>query len=903
MSCCNRYWLHFAKLAHLGLPNDANEHIVHSADYTITAEKISTKMSVKLTLTSVSGELVVHTIKIKDLLSVILDYRKTALLADSKILDFGAFIVSKVFLISDQLATKKQEDTRSTESLATIVQKAIDLSRERRSLGNNYRLTTRRPLRILVACMRSYPFGGGEAWIMESSAWLQEMGHDVVLINFKESDWGLIPYYSCDLVRGIPRIGLEMVDTDDKVISLFREILSLYVPDLIHAQGEINSLLNQNYSPQWPPLISGYHFWNGIINLGPTSNKEILSHLSTISIDPCFAKIANYPRYYPYIVSPFMRDVVRGAGFLGEIELISPAEKKIETFKPVQILERSTDVIQLNCSILKGGLNFIKLAQRMNDKKFIGLCSLWDELVDLYELAKAEGIDVRLNEKTLEINSNSWIKWVWFDDVSEFIMESSILLSLSLVDETYGRVIAEAIERGRPVIASPNGNHHYLLPPQFLISPEDIDQLEIIVSKLLNSSEEWKAALLEQRNHLHKHSDCGKDSFLNFINKIAANCSLNHIAILAPWSEQGLGYHAKAYADALRLVGIEPHIYSFQSYAADNIGLTIQSNPKEWEGYDVHFSYNHREALTPWEIHQFCVHKNCKLLLALEICWEINWIRLRELSAAGIDVILIPNAETIRRSEISYHQLFPRILCTTKLVESILNESKITNTYWIGHGYGNQLSSEAIEQRLAILADYEKSKTVQLVHVAGYNHKRKMTLEMLSALVPTLKELPLFKLKIISQVPFDPNCFNHASNIPNIELVHGDYGHEEILAFYREASFSLQLSTHEGLGLGFYESIYCGTPVITINRQPHNEPIVDGVTGFLIDAQDFDLYDNDEALVKGAVFHADQFIRVIQSLNASKAIELSRTCMEKHGSDYSLQSLASRLVAGLQPFI
>jgi glycosyltransferase involved in cell wall biosynthesis len=274
-----------------------------------------------------------------------------------------------------------------------------------------------------------------------------------------------------------------------------------------------------------------------------------------------------------------------------------------------------------------------------------------------------------------------------------------------------------------------------------------------------------------------------------------------------------------------------------------------------------------------------------------------------ELTTLGLDVVLVPNPETIRKSEIYFHQNFPRVLCTTRLAEKILNKNNISNTFWIGHGYGNEISQENRNRRIDLLSEYARNGEVILTHIAGYNHKRKMTCEIIKSLAPVLRELPGFKLRILSQIPFEPDCYKYASNISNLEMVNGFLSHNDVMDEYRNASFSLQLSTHEGLGLGFYESISCGTPVITIDKEPHNEAIIDGQTGILIKARDMTLYDNDDALIKGGIFNSEDLAMVITKLTPELALELSRTCMAKHKSDLSLQALSTRMTAGLQPFI
>src|SRR5207302_9422714 len=63
----------------------------------------------------------------------------------------------------------------------------------------------------------------------------------------------------------------------------------------------------------------------------------------------------------------------------------------------------------------------------------------------------------------------------------------------------------------------------------------------------------------------------------------------------------------------------------------------------------------------------------------------------------------------------------------------------------------------------------------------------------------------------------------------------------------------IHLGDHEGLGLGFYEAIAAGTPVLTIDTPPNNEIIREGINGWLIQCDYAQLTDNDEGLVKKAV--------------------------------------------------
>ena len=71
-------------------------------------------------------------------------------------------------------------------------------------------------------------------------------------------------------------------------------------------------------------------------------------------------------------------------------------------------------------------------------------------------------------------------------------------------------------------------------------------------------------------------------------------------------------------------------------------------------------------------------------------------------------------------------------------------------------------------------------------------------------------------------------------NEPFINLINQHLSYTEILDLYNENHISIQLSKHEGLGLGFYESCYMNTPVITLDAPPHNEIIHHNKNGWLL---------------------------------------------------------------------
>jgi glycosyltransferase involved in cell wall biosynthesis len=85
-----------------------------------------------------------------------------------------------------------------------------------------------------------------------------------------------------------------------------------------------------------------------------------------------------------------------------------------------------------------------------------------------------------------------------------------------------------------------------------------------------------------------------------------------------------------------------------------------------------------------------------------------------------------------------------------------------------------------------------------------------------------------------SKAPYVPK---QSLKHPNIELL-GRVSDEELMDLYSNALFTLFAFTHEPFGYVPVESMACGTPVLTYNRQGPRESVVDGVTGWLADSDE-----------------------------------------------------------------
>ena len=88
---------------------------------------------------------------------------------------------------------------------------------------------------------------------------------------------------------------------------------------------------------------------------------------------------------------------------------------------------------------------------------------------------------------------------------------------------------------------------------------------------------------------------------------------------------------------------------------------------------------------------------------------------------------------------------------------------------------------------------------------------------------------------------------NYKSN-KNINIITDHLSNTQIQKLYREADVCIQISKKEGLGLGFYEALNNGLPVITLNVSPHNEIIKENYNGWYVKSSPHKMEDNNDAL-------------------------------------------------------
>jgi glycosyltransferase involved in cell wall biosynthesis len=90
-------------------------------------------------------------------------------------------------------------------------------------------------------------------------------------------------------------------------------------------------------------------------------------------------------------------------------------------------------------------------------------------------------------------------------------------------------------------------------------------------------------------------------------------------------------------------------------------------------------------------------------------------------------------------------------------------------------------------------------------------------------------------------------------NHPGIRIITDSLTSAEIDRLYEEADVYYMCSKKEGLGMGFYRPLSNSIPVMTLDTQPHNEIIKEGVNGFISSCTYEPMRDNNDSVLMDAV--------------------------------------------------
>jgi glycosyltransferase involved in cell wall biosynthesis len=725
----------------------------------------------------------------------------------------------------------------------------------------------------MVLSQISYPFGGGECYLLQTMKYAKERGYVTIWISFcdkgkKIYNEEIIEYEEWGVVHKI--MGGY---TEDKV----KYILSLYHPDVVHTQGGEADIISLICRRLRIPVIRGYHFWGGLVDLHEkTGNRNILLNKEKHKISPYYTELKD-KNVVSYVASDFMNEVISSLNYQPVKNVIYPlTDPSVFICPPYsEESEKRKYITVVNICKLKGGEIILHLIK---------------ETKLPFLLIQTEPNSYELDKKIKKVAEEEKCLYMTTQKEMNSIYEiSKMVLIPTLVDETFCRVAYEAAKNGIPLLTTGKGFVSSLINMPELILSEDKDEWVKRVREMYNDKEMLKRISLSLRNSVERFTEeREKEKFLSLVDNCYEKSKERNIMIFTPWCDQGLGIQSRTYAQLLLENGFKVYIFAFLPYSCVDKEYNLQKNPEEWTSYtNIYYSFNTREDVTKREIQQFVNKFNVGKCLIPEICYDHIFTLSSLLSELYVEVYAIPNVEIVRENELEKYNVFHKILSPSHiLIEKIKVDCPIV---YIGHGVEDRSCEKKVDE------------IIEFVHISGMNAvQRKQTLKIISAFNLLENRGLSYKLTITIEGNIPEEIYALIGK--NIELIDKHLSHDEIFSLYKKSHVSIQVSSHEGLGLGFYESISCSTPIISLNTPPHNEVVIEGETGWLInDITYFPLKDNSEAIIQGADFSPIDLTNKIVELikNPDEVNDRIRTCREYFCSHFTKEKLSKRLIESI----
>lgn len=705
-----------------------------------------------------------------------------------------------------------------------------------------------------------YPFGGGEEFLLQTMQWAHRLGMHCYWIaftngkneNFTRFETVKMPFGTLINLPG---------GVDEEVI---RDWLYLLSPDIVHHQGHLRETFFNPCNRLRIEFVTGFHFWHGAVILDPnTRNIDILENADKHKTDPEIERLWEEDRCNYYTVTRFVSNCINritGLRIKDQIFASSSYEKcKINYFKP----ENNRYVTLINTHQFKGGDLLLKLMEKMKHVSFLGVMTEHES--DKLDKALVEEANSRKPDEA----SCTMMERV--NNPTLIYQQTKIIIQPSMVDETFCRTANEAMMNGIPIITSGQGNLKHIVGDGGLIIPvDDVDGWVNAVNRLYTDTEYYQEMSQKSLDAYRNFSErTAEKQFRKVTERVVRKSKEMNIMIFTPWCDQGLGIQSRNYANILKNSDYNVFIFALKPYNKDTC-LELQRDPEEWVMEHIYYSGNDRESVKDSEIIGFINKYNIGKCLLPETCWFRVFEVAKLLRKLNVKCYAIPNIEIVRKDEIYKHTYFYKILCNNRLCEKIFNQHGITKTDYIGYGIPTAMVKKNIN-------DLDMMK---FLFVGGCNaFSRKHILSICEAFEAAAERCDNIHLTCTIQLTNslevdDVEKINYYSKHDKIDIISEHLPYSRIVQYYHESHVSVQVSKHEGLGLGFYEAVNTCTPVISLNTAPHNEIILDSVNGWLVDCFYKPMTDNKDPIFDSAYFNP--------SLLTSKIVDIATNFKEDY---------------------
>jgi hypothetical protein len=721
----------------------------------------------------------------------------------------------------------------------------------------NFEIPVKKNKRILSLVEWAYPpFGGGENWILNFNKILHNNNYDNFIICFSDNFKNI--FFTETKLIDIHYVKIIQMPKD--IISIIK-IIKVINPDIINHQGVYREYFMKISNILEIPFLTGFCFWQNIVKFNISDiNINMINNNFLEKTDEFEMILKNS---YTYSSSDFVNDIINKL-YNKKLDVIETISLK-EDFYVDNNNDNQIYVTLINCHYNKGGYLLETLCNNLDIN--IPLQLVYTENDPIINI---DYLTTLINNRNQKKNINKLIREKI--DVKIIYNKTRIMLIPSLCDETFCRVGYEAMINKIPTISLNNGNLKYLLKDYAIFidsNPElwlhKIEKLYFDVNLFDNFKSKNVSILNEE--YIEK-------KILNKINSIVESkykLDDKNIGLIIPWADQGLGIQGREYYITIKNIGYNPYVLSFKPYHATHENIKLQTDSSEWNYQNIHYSPNYREDLTNDEILDFVYKYNIKKIIIIEATY-IHIFRIAIfLKLINIKVYLAINLECLRLEELDYHYIFDKIITNnlnSHLIMSKIFDNKIFNLgFHLTHQYFQ--NNNKIDEKNKINNIINKKEKLRFFCSGGLNAISRKNIDIIIIVFYNIFKDNIYlnwELNVYIQGVQIPEIINQYI-CPNIKYHLHNLPYKSIIDKYFEYDIFIHMGSHEGLGLGFYESIYCGTPILSMNWIPNNEVIHDNINGWLIDCNYSDIYDNDYSLLnKGIIYENTLKEKIVELL-------------------------------------
>lgn len=812
--------------------------------------------------------------------------------------------------------------------------------------------------RLLIITQWDYPFGGGEEFMNDSLEWCASDFTEMIWLSFYElccQKQQHVPHKKMavrtTVCGGVPTAYVHAVPGScGGAVDDIKHWLELLDPDVVHHQGSARAEVVAACAEMNVPVLTGYHFWHGAVVLSPeTNNMEILANAHKHTADPQLVSLIRGTQQQAvsvYWASEFMQRVA--CLYVPECKdstrVLTPVSREEKVMMQMSAAAAAAAagiirkyVTQINVHPGKGG-NILKHCIE-NTTAASSSSTVYFQCV----VTEPAAVSV-MSEFLDSVGGARVLVLPRTEDIASVYASTKVLLVPSIVDETFCRVAFEGLMNGLPMIASPAGYLRTMLAgcdgcvlmPSVRASPELWCQvlLDVLSTSADKLAEMGAASRRRYEELVAMPMYQTPQNLRRALRELTQQQSWRrNVMIFAPWADQGLGMQARNYVAVLEAGGAKTAIFSYKPYYAGR----HQHAPSEWAHPRCYYSPNIREHVTDEEIIDFVREYSIGTAIIPETCWS-RVFEIAELlrDTLHVRVYAVPNVEILRMDELDRHEeVFDGILCNNEVIRRVFlaHSDKHFADLLLPVGYAIAAAAPAEIENVspppaaaasagAAAAAVAVVKFLCLGGMNGFSRKQidrvceafallpKETLAQCEITVTNQNECEVAAMRSLMQ-RFSSNSSSSSigggggNTSSSIRIIWKPLSHSEVNALYDACDVVIQVSKHEGLGIGFYEALSHGKPVITLDVPPHNEIIRPGVNGWLVPATLHPSTENPQAPIGSAHFRLEDLAETvslaIETMRAAAAAAaLKRALYTDYNTRLSLNAFVRRLFAALR---